>query len=168
MTKLYGRAVTLKEFKAKTNKYQILNVRGNYYYSYYSQIGDFGILLMIDLDKTDLKMTLDHYLNNLVRNDMRLERSTQDSFVWSDQEIFLSEKTNYGLRFIPPRSGWIDFLSAKWVSHILFILFIVFLIGLGGYQILSLRLEFRVLVLLLSASSLSPWFIDCSTIIMSL
>ena len=56
---------------------------------------------MIDLDKTDLKMTLDHYLNNLVRNDMRLEIYT-DNFVWSDQEIFLSEKTNYGLRFIPP------------------------------------------------------------------
>ena len=146
MTKFYGRPVTLDEFDLNANKYEILNIRGSHYYCYFSQIENYSILLMIDLDKTNVVMTLNHYLDNLVNSDDRLERYSQDSFVWASQTIYLSEMSSYGLRFTPRRSGWIDFLAAKWLTHILFILFLVFLLGLGGYQILSLRLEFRVLV----------------------
>ena len=51
---------------------------------------------MIDLDKTNVAMTLNHYLDNLVNSDDRLERYPQDSFVWANQTIYLSEMSSYG------------------------------------------------------------------------
>ena len=146
MSRFYNRPVSLKEFKSSTDKYETLNIRGRYYYRYYTKIKDFEVLLIIDLQKTNSSITLDHYLNSLVNNDIRLERFATDSFLWANQETVLADQTKYGLRFKPYRSGWIDFVLSKWISHILFSLLLVFLIGLGGYQILSLRLEFRVLV----------------------
>ena len=145
MSRFYNRPVSLKEFRKSIGKYETLKIRGRYYYRYYTKIKNFEVLVIIDLHKSDPSITLDHYIESLVKNDVRLERGSTDSFLWAEQETVLSGQIEYGLNFKPYRSGWIDFVLAKWISHILFSLLIIFLIGLGGYQILSLRLEFRVL-----------------------
>lgn len=147
ISKFYTRELTIQEFESTSGRYEILKIEGQSYYRYYVEISNFKVLLLIKLNSNDDHIILNHFMNAFIGADGRFKRDTQDIFDWAGQIQKRSEANEFGLRFTPVRSGWIDFLTSKWIGHVSFLLLLIFLIGMGGYQIFSLRLELRILAL---------------------
>lgn len=154
ISKLYTREFTVEEFEATSDSYQILQIKGRSYYRYYTTIKNFQVLLLVDLTSINGPIILNHIIDALIADDKRFTRDSIDMLDWSGQSKNRSNATSIGLRFNPKRIGVVDFLINKWVSHVTFLIVLVVMIGMGGYQILSLRLELRVMSFLIVSLTL--------------
>ncbi len=145
LSELFSYAGSREDFLKTAGEFRNLYRSGRYFLRSFAQTDDWQVLLLADLEATSPLVLEDAVLNMFVDSDSRLMIHPKgDVFQWGEIPQWLS-RSGKGLSWIEVPPSFLDWMSQFWVFHLTALFLAWLLYRMGGYLLLSTRMEFRLL-----------------------
>jgi len=151
MERIYPYPIELEEFEKTRSTFQVIYKNSSFIYRYYGLENGHPYLILVNLNQLSYQDLVSQVMDSLLKENPALVHSdSQDVLYWGGDKVLVDSKSKPGLHFRPIRVSFLEAISSLLLLHGVFIALLLFLYVQGGFRLLVVGFELRLVLFLLS------------------